>query len=199
MDTGTVLVLNRSYFPVHITTVKRAFVMLYQGLAKAVDDNYRAHTFETWADLAVEANHPSIGLVDRLIRIPRVVLLTAYDRVPQRGIRFSRRNIMVRDKYQCQYCGLVTRSDNLNLDHVLPRTLGGRTTWENITTSCIECNRRKGGRTPEQAHMKLLRRPYRPTALPFLSFGARIAQPAEWKPFLSVVDYSYWNVELKDE
>ena len=197
MDTSAVLVLNRSYFPVQVTTVRRAFTMLYQGLVKAVDTNYQTHTFDTWADLAIE-EHASIGLVNGLIRIPRVILLIAYDRVPKRGVRFSRRNVMMRDKYQCQYCGIMTRTENLNLDHVMPRTQGGRTTWENVATSCIECNRRKGGRTPEQAHMKLLRRPYRPTTLPFMGFGGRLIQPAEWKPFLSVVDYSYWNVELKD-
>lgn len=172
--------------------------MLFQGMAKAVDGEYQTHTFETWSDLSVEQHHESIGLVNRLIRVPRVVLLIAYDRVPQRGIRFSRRNVMVRDKYQCQYCGVMTRSENLNLDHVMPRTLGGRTTWENVVTSCIECNRSKGGRTPDQARMKLMRRPYRPTALPFMGFGARLVQHAEWRPYLSVVDYSYWNVELID-
>lgn len=197
MLTSAVLVLNRAYFPVHVTTLKRAFRMMYQGVAKAVDHEYQTFSFDTWQALAVAAEHERIGLVGRLIRVPRVVLLNAYDHIPRRGVRFSRRNIMLRDKYRCQYCGRTGKSDLLNLDHVVPRAHGGRTTWENVVTSCQECNLRKGGRTPEQARMLLRRHPYRPTSLPFIAEGMKRFQYSEWRPFLNIVDFSYWNVELE--
>lgn len=197
MLSSSVLVLNRSYFPVHVTTVKRAFIMLYQGMVKAVDQNYQTFSFDSWSELATSTHHESVGLVNKMIRIPRVILLTAYDFIPKREIRFSRLNIMHRDRYQCQYCGITPPTSDLNLDHIIPRAQGGLTTWLNIVTSCQRCNRKKGGRTPEQAHMQLLRKPYRPNSLPFLEVTNRGLFYNEWKPFLNVVDFSYWNVELK--
>jgi 5-methylcytosine-specific restriction endonuclease McrA len=196
MLTSSVLVLNRSYFPVHITTVKRACVMLYQGMARAVDREYQTFTFDSWMELSTVEHDETVGLVDQIMRVPRVVLLTAYDRIPKRAIRFSRLNIMMRDRYACQYCGKHYPSQELNLDHVTPRAQGGVTAWENIVTSCHPCNRRKGGRTPEEARMQLTRRPYRPTSLPFLHLHLKHFRYEEWRPFLNVVDYSYWNVEL---
>ena len=86
----------------------------------------------------------------------------------------------------------------LNLDHVVPRALGGRTTWENVVTSCVDCNRRKGGRTPVQAHMVLIRRPARPRWTPLAHLMLTGARHEEWRPFLNVVDASYWNVELRE-
>src|SRR5207249_540702 len=133
-----VLVLNRSFLPVHITTVRRAFVLLYQGIAKAVDTQYELFDFDSWAEMAVEAHKDeAIGLVGRLIKVPRVILLTEYDRLPRRRVRFSRHNIYLRDRNTCQYCGAEFPKYDLNLDHVVPRSQGGRTTWENVVCSCI--------------------------------------------------------------
>jgi len=98
-----VLVLNRSYLPIHITVVRRALSLLYQGVARAVDQQYRTFDFPSWADLAAEED--TIGLVDRAIRVPRVILLQGYDRIPRRYVRFSRFNIYARDGNRCQYCG----------------------------------------------------------------------------------------------
>ncbi len=192
-----VLVLNRNYLPVHITTVKRAFVMLYQDIARVVDDQYRTYDFLTWADLSVEAHHESVGLINRLIRVPRVILLNVFDHLPKKSVRFSRLNIFLRDNNTCQYCGDRFSRVDLNLDHVLPRSQGGISTWENVVCSCIDCNRRKGGRTPAQARMKLIRKPMKPhwgfmTDLPH----NKIHLDA-WKPFLNIVDFSYWNTEIQ--
>src|SRR3979490_713635 len=99
-----VLVLNRSYLPVHVTSVKRAFALLYQGVAKAVDEQYHTFDFDSWRDLSIEVQHERLGIVDGFIRVPRVLLLTAYERVPKRHVRFSRFNIFARDGNTCQYC-----------------------------------------------------------------------------------------------
>lgn len=193
-----VLVLNRSFLPIHITSVRRAFCLLYQGLARAVDQEYRTFDFESWAQLSATVHDERIGLVDRVIRVPRVILLLAFDRVPKRRVRFSRFNIYSRDRNTCQYCGKVFPRSELNLDHVVPRSRGGKSTWENVVCSCHECNRRKGGRTPEEAGMRLLRPPRRPEWTPFMLETFSLRRYREWAPFLSVVDASYWNVELEE-
>ncbi|QQR80905.1 MAG: HNH endonuclease [Deltaproteobacteria bacterium] len=199
MLTSHVLILNRSYLPIHITTLKRALVLLYQGVAKAVDEQYAAFDFETWTELAVAAHHEKVGLVNKMIRIPRVILLTTYNRVPTRHVQFSRLNIYLRDGNVCQFCGNKFQRTELNLDHVVPRSKGGKTSWENVVTSCIPCNHRKGGNTPDEAGMKLIRPPARPHWTPFTEMKLRQVQFDAWKPYFNIVDFSYWNLELKQE
>lgn len=193
-----VLVLNRSYLPIHVTSVRRAFALLYQGLAHAVDAQYRTFDFTGWSELAAAEHEETVGLVDRVIRVPRVILLLVYDRVPRRHVRFSRYNIYGRDRSVCQYCGHQFPRSELNLDHVVPRSQGGRSCWENVVCSCLACNRRKGGRTPEQAGMRLLRPVRRPQWTPFMIEMFSLRRYEDWKPFLSTVDASYWNTELLD-
>jgi 5-methylcytosine-specific restriction endonuclease McrA len=192
-----VLVLNRSYLPVHITVVRRALSLLYQGVARAVDEQYRTFDFDSWADLA--AKEDTIGLVNRAIRVPRVILLQGYDRVPRRYVRFSRFNIYSRDQNRCQYCGKQFPRAELNLDHVVPRSKGGTSIWENVVCSCHRCNRLKGGRTPAEAGMRLIRQPRRPQWTPFMTETYSLRRYKEWMPFLSAVDAAYWNTELVAE
>jgi 5-methylcytosine-specific restriction endonuclease McrA len=191
-----VLVLNRSYLPIHVTSVKRAFALLYQGVARAVDEQYRTFDFDSWRDLAAEIHHERVGVVGGFVRVPRVLLLTAYERVPKRHVRFSRFNIYARDNNTCQYCSRRLPRTDLNLDHVIPRSRGGTSTWENVVCSCHNCNRRKGGRTPEEAGMLLIRRPQRPQWTPFSSDLFSLRRYREWMPFLTTVDSAYWNTEL---
>ncbi len=193
-----VLVLNRSYLPIHITSVRRAFSLLYQGVAQAVNDQYQTFDFDSWSELSVSVHEEHLGMVNRAIRVPRVILLLTYDRVPKRRVRFSRFNIYARDRNTCQYCGLHFARSDLNIDHVVPRSRGGLSTWENVVCSCHACNRRKGGRTPEEARMKLLRRPRRPEWTPFMVETFSLKRYREWLPFLSMVDVSYWNTELRE-
>jgi 5-methylcytosine-specific restriction endonuclease McrA len=194
LDTG-VLVLNRVYRPVHITSVRRAFAMLYQGVAKAIDEQFQLFDFESWRALAA-AHHDAVGTVSRPIRVPRVIVLMAYERMPKTRVRFSRFNIYARDENTCQYCGARLPRVDLNLDHVVPRSRGGATTWENVVCSCVPCNLRKGGRTPDEAGMRLLRAPARPRWTPMFRSATRRAFYREWRPFLSLPDAAYWNAEL---
>ena len=117
-----VLVLNRSFMPIQVTSVKRAFCMIYMGVAKAVDQEYQTFDFETWAQLQIRATDDSVGMVGRVVKVPRVILLQVYDRLPKKQVRFSRYNIFSRDKNTCQYCGLRFQRADLNLDHVMPRS-----------------------------------------------------------------------------
>jgi 5-methylcytosine-specific restriction endonuclease McrA len=197
MLSTSVLVLNKNYFPVHVTTLRRAFVMLYAGIAKAIDKEYHTFDFQSWSELSVAAHDESVGLVGRIMRVPRVIVLVAYDHLPKRGIRFSRINILLRDKHTCQYCNRRLPRNQLNLDHVTPRSKGGMTTWENVVTSCHACNRKKGGRTPKEAGMKLLHTPFKPASVPFLDLSIHSVRYEEWKPFFNFIDFSYWNAELE--
>src|SRR5215475_3671033 len=192
----SVLVLNRIYQPVHVTSVKRAFSLLYQGIAKAIDDQYKLYEFSDWAELSA-AEHDSVGTINRRIRIPRVLVLSAYEHLPKGRVRFSRLNIYARDGDTCQYCGKQLPRSELNLDHVVPRAQGGRTTWENVVCCCIDCNLTKAARTPEQAKMKLLKVPVRPRWTPTFRTNGGKVRYREWLPFLGLPDASYWNVELE--
>lgn len=194
---SSVLVLNRSFQPIHVTSLRRAFTLLYQGAARAIDDQYRLFDFESWAALSAEMQGESIGTTNRRIRVPRVVVLVAFDRLPRMRVRFSRHNIYLRDANTCQYCGKRLPRAELNLDHVVPRAQGGNTSWENVVCSCIPCNLLKANRTPEQAGMDLLTRPKRPRWNP--SFRPSGKGYRAWIPFLTLVDASYWNTELLDE
>ncbi len=198
MLNSSVLVLNRSYLPIHTTSVRRAFSLIYQGIARAVNEQYETFDFESWQQLAVARHADSIGTARGRIRVPRVIVLMAFDRIPRRHVRFSRINIFARDGFICQYCGLRPARSELNLDHVVPRSRGGKTTWENVVCSCLDCNRRKGGRTPEQARLRLRRRPTRPRWTPFMNLMISNVRHKEWLPFLNIVDVSYWNVELAE-
>lgn len=193
-----VLVLNRVFQPVHITSVRRAFSLLYQGVAKALDEEFQLFDFESWSALAAAAHHDAVHTVSRRIRVPRVIVLLTYDHLPRARVRFSRFNVYARDENTCQYCGRRYSRAELNLDHVVPRAQGGSTTWENVVCSCVACNLRKGGRRPEEAGMQLMRAPSRPRWTPVFRNAARRARYREWRPFLSLVDAAYWNAELLD-
>ena len=195
----SVLVLNRSYMPIHVTSARRAFALLYTGIAKAVNEQYELFDFESWSELSVRTSAESVGVVDGRLRIPRVILIQVFDKIPKRHVRFSRINIYARDRNTCQYCGKRHSRSDLNLDHVVPRTQGGRSTWDNVVCSCVSCNRKKGGRTPAQAAMRLVRTPVRPRWSPLLSVINGCEGYPEWRPFLSVVDASYWNAELVEK
>lgn len=199
MNAAAVLVLNRNYQPIHITNARRAFSLLYLGAARAIDHQFRVFDFESWAQLSAQTGDDVMHTIDRVIRVPRVIILQIYDRLPRTKVRFSRHNIYMRDGNMCQYCGQRLPRTELNLDHVVPRAQGGRTTWENVVCCCIDCNLSKGARTPDQAGIKLLKKPERPRWTPsFRAQGDRIRY-REWLPFLDLPTASYWNVELHDE
>ncbi len=197
LDTA-VLVLNRVYQPVHVTSVRRAISLLYQGVARALDEQFQLFDFATWAAVAAAAHDDAIQTTTRRIRVPRVIVLVAYEHLPRSRVRFSRFNVYARDDSTCQYCGRRLPRSELNLDHVVPRSRGGTTSWENVVCSCVACNLRKGGRTPVEAGMHLLRPPFRPRWSAVFRTAARRAFYRQWMPFLGLVDAAYWNVELRD-
>lgn len=181
-----VLVLNRYFQPIRLTTARRAIVLLYAGVALAVDESGTTYDFDAWYKLPVREEDDAIPIVGGALRVPRVVHLCRYDLVPRAPVRLTRRNVMLRDEHQCQYCAKRPPLRELNIDHILPRSRGGPDTWENLVTACRVCNLRKGYRTPEEAGMRLLRKPSRPrwTIVAQLQLEARNYHFKEWEPFL---------------
>jgi len=180
-----------------MTTVRRAFTLLYQGAARAVDRQYQTFDFKSWSELKAEYGDDTIGLVNKAVKVPRVITLTTFDRIPRTHVRFNRLNIFARDKNTCQYCGSHLPRTELNIDHLIPRSRGGQSVWENVVCSCHECNRKKAGRTPQEAGMTLIAKPRRPRWTPYSPFTVKSLRYEEWKPFLNIVDASYWHVELE--
>ncbi len=137
-----VLVLNASYEPINVCAARRALVLVLKGIASA----------EEMTQQQVASSRKSLPL-------PSVIRLLEYRRIPHQSRALSRKNILMRDRYTCQYCHKILPSGELTLDHVIPRSRAGETTWENLVACCHPCNNRKGSRTPEEAGMKLLRPP----------------------------------------
>ena len=200
---ASVLVLNRLYLAVHVVNVRRAFTLLFRELAEVVhveEGQYANYDFASWREISElkaafkEPHEDWIRAVNFEIQAPRVIRLLGYDRLPKQAVRFNRRNVFARDANRCQYCGRRFPSSELSLDHVLPRSRGGETTWENIVCSCVKCNVKKGGRTPQEANMHLIRPCVRPKRSPLVSIKLGNPKYQSWKSFL---DNAYWSVDLK--
>lgn len=202
-----VLVLNRGYVPIRTTTVRDAFVKLFSAVAEAIsveDGAYVGHTFHSWAEVS-ELRHqlndvppdaewihtPSLSLL-----VPRVIRLLQYDKLPVHNVKLTRKNIYERDNYTCQYTGKRLKSSELNIDHVIPRSRGGKNTWENLVTCSVDANSRKGDRTPDEAGMTLIRRPGRPQPRHRLHIPRTARRYRSWDHFVSDL---YWNTELQDD
>ncbi len=205
---ANVLVLNKFYQAIRVINVRRAFSMLCREMAEVVhietdskgQSRWQNFNFESWQEIsALKAEfepdeHDWIHTVRFQIAVPRIIRLLIYEKLPRQDVKFNRRNIYARDSSRCQYCGRKFATTDLSLDHVLPRSQGGKASWENIVCCCLKCNVKKGGRTPEQAHMKLIAKPVKPRRSPVINIRLADQRYASWKQFL---DNAYWTVELK--
>jgi 5-methylcytosine-specific restriction endonuclease McrA len=194
----SVLVLNRCWQAVNICTVGRALTLLYIGHAEVIiclkDENvdgrkFQTFSFEEWTDHSSSyAGEDVVHSAQRTFKMPTVILLKFFDRLYGKEVKFTRHNIFERDDHCCQYCGEKMDRKLLNLDHVIPRDMGGSTTWENIVCSCISCNTKKANRTPSQAGMRLLRKPKRPKWRPMVNVSMKEVHNPDWENFLDMAD-----------
>ena len=198
-----VLVLNRNYLASRVISAKNAFILLAREAAEVIhadDGSFANYDFMSWAELSelrkeFEPNsYDWIKTVRFDLAVPRIIRLTGYDKLPQQRVKLNRRNLFARDHNQCQCCGHRFTTSELSIDHVVPRTQNGPDTWQNLVCSCVRCNSRKGGRTPVQANMKLIRKPIQPKRNPLISVKLTNKKYASWKAFL---DEAYWSVELR--
>ena len=196
MVSASVLVLNGSWIAVHIADVRRALSLVYRGLARVVaSDTYATHDFESWKDLSQVAENNYIRTVSFKIKIPEIIVLTFFNGFYHKDVRFSRRNIFERDRNTCQYCGTTFNKMDLTIDHVVPRSRGGKDTWDNLVLACVKCNVKKGDRPPEQAGLNLIRHPKKPQWVPHLGVKLSAVNVKSWEKF---VNMAYWDVELKE-
>jgi CRISPR/Cas system Type II protein with McrA/HNH and RuvC-like nuclease domain len=201
---SSVLVLNQHYAAVRVISARRAFCLLVKEVAEIVsveDQQFLAYDLESWREVSQlraryeRENHEWVKCVRFELAVPRIVRLLFYDRLPRTNVKFTRRNIYARDSNRCQYCGKRFATSELSLDHVVPRSRGGVSSWANIVCCCVKCNVRKGGRTPYEARMKLVRQPVKPKRSPMIALRLGHEKYASWKQFL---DAAYWNVELRE-
>lgn len=187
-----VLVLNRSWQPVHTCSVRRSLRLLCTGHGAVVqvegDERFNTHDLPSWIRYSDGADGAACG--QRIhgpriaILVPKVLVLSDYDRMPRLEVRFSRHNVFLRDKFTCQYCAKVLPETQLNLDHVTPREKGGRTTWENIVTSCFRCNTRKANKLPDVAGMHPRSKPFAPRWQPLFGLRENGLADESWDLFL---------------
>jgi 5-methylcytosine-specific restriction endonuclease McrA len=180
-----VLVLNRLFAPIRITTARRAFGLLYLGSASAVDERGELLEFAEWRVLPIRLGDDALPIVNGAVRVPRIVHLRRCARSCPATLRLTRRNLMLRDGSRCQYCGAQPGARELDIDHVLPRSRGGEDSWSNLVTACLACNRRKGHRSPLEAGMPLLRPPVTPRwSVTMLLLAQAPTRYKEWELFL---------------
>ncbi|MFN0242292.1 MAG: HNH endonuclease [Planctomycetota bacterium] len=188
------LVLNESWTAIRTITVRHALRLLFNGAARAVQpETYEIHGFDSWTALAVESDEPHIRTVRLRIRVPEVIVLENYNGLPNQAAVFSRRNLFRRDHNQCQYCGVRPGTSELSIDHVVPRSRGGKGSWENCVLACTSCNHAKRNRTPEEAGMKLLKKPTKPKWSPMIEIPVGRVKTS-WQRFVSD---AYWDVSLE--
>ncbi len=195
---GSVLVLNRHYAPVHVIPVRRSLVLLYRDLVEVVsidDGQYATHDFESWNLFSQMLHttpdshspghdHEWIQTARHPLLVPRIIRLLRYDRVPRISMRFNRRTLFARDDHRCQYCGRIFPLSQLSIDHVVPRSRGGETTWDNAVCCCLRCNNRKGDRTPAEAGLCLIRKPAAPRQSPLILGKLNNPRYRQWRLFL---------------
>ena len=187
------MVLNRGWQPVNITSVARSLSMVYGGVAQVVDpESYQLYDWKEWAALTLGDGEPFVQSVENRFRVPEVVSLIHFDRLPKSAVTFNRRNIFKRDKFTCQYCGVQPAASDLTIDHVLPRSRGGQSTWTNCVLACLKCNHRKAARLPHEANMRLRKEPVQPNWTP--AFSRHQVRVDSWQKFISD---AYWTTELK--
>ncbi len=168
-----VLVLNSTYEPLNVTRIARAVRLIFAGKAEVVE------------------SQGFLATVSFEVPLPSVIRMLYFVGRHRRKVPLSKRNVLLRDRYVCQYCG-VAGDSHMTVDHVQPRSRGGKSEWANLVASCSTCNARKGSRTPAEARMSLRRKPYEPKLIPFLVVRKH-TQPSDWSKYVSL-----WNVSIDE-
>lgn len=180
-----VLVLNAAYQPVGLVSWRDAVTKMYSERSED-----RVEVVTTYSNRVIRTATTSMPM-------PSVVRHIRFNKIKKNGIKFSRDNVWARDRGRCQYCGQQVPRNSYTYDHVIPKSRGGKTSWENIVTACSLCNARKSNRTPQEANMRLLSKPVKPDALPE-GFRRNMtwspAMPEEWKTFFGI---EYWIGDAK--
>lgn len=180
-----VLVLNKSYIPVHIITWQKCMSLIVQESARPLDRDFLTYTLEDWLAFSIlNDDYQKVHTVRYSIAVPEIIVLKEYNSLPTREVKYSRQTLFQRDKYQCAYCGKIFDKDKLTIDHIIPRSKGGLSSWANTVSSCKPCNYLKADRTPEQAGLKLLVKPKKPIWLSPIADIKRNYNCKSWLKFM---------------
>jgi 5-methylcytosine-specific restriction endonuclease McrA len=203
--TDQVLVLNKNYQAINIVPAWKALSMIFRERAEIVyveDGYYQNYNLQSWYGFTemrlaegIDEHDGVVKGLEKEVIVPKVIRTLFFDKIPIRKVILTRKNIYLRDNFTCMYCGKKFHPENINLDHVIPKSKGGRMVWENVVCSCIKCNVKKGSLSLEESGMKLLRKPY----VPRYNFSVyeKCKEP-KYKPWRDFVSDTYWNVPLKE-
>ena len=188
IDRHNVLILNKHWIPINTTTARHSFALMYSDNAKGIlveEDCVVPLTWNEWVSLKASDNDRKIKTVNGFIKIPNVIVLNHYDKIPRQTIKFTQKNLWERDNFTCQYTGKKLNHTIGNIDHVIPKSQGGKTSWENCVLAHKEINAIKADRTPEQAGLKLLKKPSAPRIMPVSFYIRNKDEIKDWNVFLN--------------
>ncbi len=179
------LVLNKLWMPIRVVPSIRAFTLLFAEKAFVVDvDDYAVFSWDEWAELPTDDCDDVVHTSSSDIKIPEVIVLSKYDKIPKKGMKLTKRNIFLRDNFTCQYTGATVSTKNADIDHVIPKSRGGRTSWDNLVVCSKTVNRMKADKTPKEAGLRLLKTPCRPEPQ-VIYIDPRMDMPPSWKKFIA--------------
>lgn len=200
IESRKVLVLNKCWTPINTIPLRDAITLIFgdndgEPKAKIIEpESYMAMDWSDWSNLKPNVDEEAIRSANLVFRVPEIIILSKYDKMPKPKVHFSRRTLFKRDCFTCQYCGVKPHNDELTIDHVIPRSQGGKTTWENCILACYKCNSKKANKTPKQANMKLLKEPHKPNMRYFkCDLTHRVKS---WEMILGEM---YWSIELEND
>jgi len=180
-----VLVLNKLWMPIRVVQAIRAFTLLFADKAHVVNvSDYSVFNWEDWCQTPIEEGDITIQTSSMPVKIPEVIVLSKYDKIPKKGMKLTKRNIFIRDSFTCQYTGESVNTKNADIDHVIPKSRGGKTSWDNLVVCSKKINRRKADKTPQEAGLTLLKKPCKP-APQVIYIDPRMDMPESWNKFIA--------------
>lgn len=183
----SVLILNKNWIPINTTSVKHSFALMYVDNAKGLiidNGNFISLDWNSWASLELRESDEIIKTVNGRIKIPNIIVLNNNDKIPRQTIKFTQKSLWERDNFTCQYTGKKLTKLTGNIDHVIPKSHGGKTCWENCVLAHKDINSKKANKTPEQAGLKLLKIPSKPRIMPVSFYIKRNKEIKDWNLFL---------------
>lgn len=186
--TSHTLILNKLWYPINLVPAIRAICMVFEGTANAIDDYYTQHDFESWVNTQdTDSDDGYIQSSSCRIKIPKVIVLNGYDKIPKTKVRLSKANIYKRDAFTCQYCGKLASKARLTIDHIYPKSKGGDTSWMNCVACCVYCNTKKADKILEKSGLKLIRKPFEPEGRHIANFYFEQHKIPAWENFMSSI------------
>ena len=207
MTNSKVLVLNKNFMPIHVSTAQECIGLLFREKAVVVESDYSMYNLSSWEEMSVlRKNEEDFlylkGSGDYILGIPKVIRLLDYSKNSFK-LRLTRKNILLRDDYTCQFCTNKFKTEELTLDHIIPKSKGGKNTWTNLVCACVDCNRKKSDKSLKDSGMKLLKNPTKPSQ--YLIFKKHLKyinnEPYKtWHNFFpeNIISELYWNTEIID-